>query len=287
MTARVTYGFEEPASAALTGAFDRTVLSIESVLDIDFVLVDGPADIWIIQDNVYGPAAATIGLPSTVWIDPSLEQSYGFGKGTYGGFTTIHEFLHSLGLSHPHDYGDDATMADSAVSYVWITSTNGQTLYPEEPGLKDIVDLAGIYGLNMASAGDGTVWRVDRANRIDTVYDVGGKGDVLDLRDILIGCDVDMTTMIVDMHDGWVFSAGIEAVQLGRGVDMVTLGAGMLLGLGKGDVLVTDDTDADKLTKGEKRALGLDGKWWELGDTLIAWSGPERKLEAMIVGGAA
>jgi hypothetical protein len=173
-------------------------------------------------------------------------------------------------------------MADSAVSYVWITSTNGQTLYPEEPGLKDITDLAGVYGLNTASAGDGTVWRVDRANRIDTVYDVAGRGDALDLRDILTGCEVDMVTGTVDMRDGWVFSEGIEVVQLGRGVDTVTLGAGMLLGLGKGDVLVTADDDADRLSKSEKQALDLDGRWWELGDTLIAWSGSEKKLEALI-----
>lgn len=274
----ITYSWETAADPALRAAFDRAAATWEAVLDLEIVETTGVTDWRLRDDDAYGPGAAQVGGP-TMWVDGSLSAEW--RAGTYPAMVLAHEIGHLLGLEHPHTYGDDATMAESIMSYTYITSSAGAYLYPQEPGLKDIRDLAGVYGLNTDSAGDGTVWRVDRADRIDTVFDVGGQGDVLDLSAILTGCEVDMTTGTVDMHDGWVFSAGIEAVRLSSGVDTVILSQGMLLGLSRGDVLIGDG-DVHKLTRGEKRELGVSGKWFEVDGAYVEWGGKAAKLEALI-----
>lgn len=287
MTITIAYAWADEPSPGLHAEFERAAATWEAILDIDIVEVDGASD-WIIHpSDAYGPGVAHIGGPEC-WIDPSLEDTYGgWAHNTYSALVPGHEIGHLLGLSHPHDYGDPSTMLMSWMSYSYVTGSAGAVLYPDEPGLLDISMLGERYGHNPATAASGTVHRISDAAGINTVWDAGGEHDLLDLSGLVVGCVVDLGDGLVDMGGtGWAVLSGIEDVRLGQGADTVMLDAGMLVyGLSKADTLVALDGEADRLTKGEKRELGVTGRWWGLDGAYVEWRGGEKGLERLVVEG--
>jgi len=279
MTKRIAYSFINEPSPAFSKSFSHAEDVIEGVCDVDLVAVDGPADIMVLQSDIWGPGAATIGLPSTIWIDPKLEDSWGFGEGTYGGFVVLHELLHSLGLDHRFEL----TMHDSIMSYTYVYAPDGTVLPPSTPMPADIAALVPVYGANDATAGNRTWHRATDSAGLSTVYDAGGRGDVLDLSAILAPATVDLGVGMVTYSDGYLHTVGIEGVRLGGGADTVVLHAGdVIYALGKSDALIALDGEADRLTRGEKRAAGVAGRWYEMDGAMIEWRWSEKALERLV-----
>lgn len=279
MTTRITYSFASSPSAALAKAFAHAEDVIEAVCDVDLARVDAGADISIVQSDVWGPGAATIGLPSTVWVDPELEDSWGFGPGTYGGLVVTHEFLHSLGLGHRYDL----SMHDSIMSATYVYAPDGTVLNPEAPMPADIAALTAIYGANPDTAGDRTWHRVTDPSGLYTVADAGGQGDVLDLSSILAPALVDLQSGYVTYDAGYVHTAGIEAVKLGRGADLVVLHPGdIVYGPGWDDTLIAAYGEIDRMSRREKRDEGLSrGKWCEVDGAYV--QGSYKLVDAIVV----
>jgi len=282
MTTTIAYVWADDPSPKLRAGFRDAAAIWESVLDVDFLETTGAADLTIYVSDIYGPGAADIGGPG-LWLDPSLEERWGaWEPGSYSFFVLAHELGHHLGLDHRYDL----TMHESAMSATYVYAPDSTVLPPETPMPADIAALVPVYGANDATAGHRTWHRVTDSAGLSTVHDAGGRGDVLDLSAILAPATVDLGSGLVTYSDGYLHTMGIEGVRLGPGADMVVLHAGdVVYGLGKSDVLITLDGEADRLTRNEKRAAGVAGRWWDVDGAMIEWRGGEKALERLVVEG--
>jgi len=282
MTTTIAYAWADDPSPKLRAGLRDAVATWETVLDVEFRETTGPAALTIHVSDIYGNGAADIGGPG-MWLDPSLEGRWGaWEPGTYSGFVVRHELGHHLGLDHPIDL----TMHDSIMSYTYVYAPDGTVLPPSTPMPADIAALVPVYGANDATAGDRTWHRPQDSAGLSTVYDAGGKGDVLDLSTILAPAVVDLGVGMVTYGDGYLHTVGIDGVRLGGGADTVVLHAGDLIyGLGKSDTLIALDGEAERMTRGEKRAAGVAGRWWEMDGAMVEWRWSEKALERLVVEG--
>ena len=204
---------------------DQAKLSLESWADVAKVtFTEGPAargddgHMTFANFSASNGGAAFAYLPSSSrkgesWylINKDYEVNKTPGEGNYGRQTLTHEIGHTLGLSHPGDYnagngnptyrdavyGED-TRAYSVMSY-WSESNTGQHFtnsgegaYASAPLLDDIAAVQKLYGANMETRADDTVYgfnsTADRdyfhatsasSKLIFSVWD-GGGNDTLD-----------------------------------------------------------------------------------------------------------
>jgi len=275
----IAYAWADDPSPKLRAGFRDAAATWEKVLDVEFRETTGPAALTIHVSDIYGPGAADIGGPG-MWVDPSLEGRWGaWEPGTYSWLVLVHEAGHTLGLNHPADL----TMHDSIMSYTYVYAPDGTVLPPSTPMPADIAALVPVYGANLNTAGDRTWHRATDSSGLSTVYDAGGKGDVLDLSAILAPATVDLGVGLVTYSDGYLHTVGIEGVKLGSGVDTVVLHAGdVVYALGRNDALTALDGEADRLTRGEKRAAGVAGRWYEMDGAMVEWRWSEKALERLV-----
>lgn len=267
----ITYTLTASITPATRASIMGAHAAIEAALDVEFV--EGGADITYLEADTWGTSAAYVGLPSTVWLLPGED-----------GMWSLHETGHALGLQHPHEVGrPELGMLDSVMSHKWDTWSPelGQWLVPQGLMAWDVAQLVPVYGRSHASDGN-DVYRPD-PRELSSIIDWQGV-DTIDLGRSN-GVDVDLAQGWLHHADGgstWVMD-GIERVILSPGVDHVVLSAGdMFSGVSKSDVLIGDG-DVHKLTRGEKRELGVSGRWFEADGTYVEWGGKATKLEALIV----
>ncbi len=282
MTTTIAYAWADAPSPKLRAGFSDAAATWGTVLDVEFRETIGTADLTIYVSDVYGNGAADIGGPG-LWLDPSLESRWGaWEPGTYSWFVLVHEAAHHLGLDHRYDL----TMHESAMSATYVYAPDGTVLPPSTPMPADIAALVAIYGANADTAGDRTWHSPQDSAGLSTVFDAGGRGDVLDLSAILASATVDLGVGLVTYRDGYLHTVGIEGVRLGSGADTVVLHAGdVVYGLGKSDTLIALDGEADRLTRAEKRAAGVAGRWYEMDGAMVEWRGGEKALERLVVEG--
>jgi len=279
MTTTIAYAWADDPSQKLRTGFRDAAATWETVLDVEFRETTGVADLTIHVSDRYGPGAADIGGPG-MWLDPSLEARWGaWGPGSYSFFVLAHELGHHLGLDHRYDL----TMHESAMSATYVYAPDGTVLPPSTPMPADIAALLPVYGANDATAGDRTWHRPQDSAGLSTVYDAAGRGDVLDLSAILAPATVDLGVGLVTYSDGYLHAVGIEGVRLGSGADTVVLHAGdVVYGLGRNDALIALDGEADRLTRDEKRAAGVAGRWYEMDGAMVEWRWSEKALERLV-----
>lgn len=267
MTTDITwYIYGDMPKATETAILDA-LAEYESVLDVRFVRQPASGLISFTESDIWGSSAATVGLPSTVWLYP------GEGK-----LWPLHELGHSFGM-------EDRPSAP--VSRTIMGEVYDIPLIPQGLMADDVAALVPIWGASHENDGD-TLW-VPNPLVLDSIIDFDGT-DTLDLRRSN-GADVDLGAGWVHHGQGgatWIMDGSIEAVKLSPGVDRVWLSPGELIqGLGREDVLFADDGEAHRLAKREVRDLGMRGKVFEIDDALVAWKGSERALEKLVVEGEA
>nr|WP_294848590.1 M10 family metallopeptidase C-terminal domain-containing protein [uncultured Sphingomonas sp.] len=172
----------------------------------------GPAQAWAYYP---GYSAQYTRVSSDVWIaSPEANWSNNwFQMGGYGNTTLIHELGHAIGLSHPGAYnGAAATTYDGMAEYAqdsmqytimsyWSgSSTRALTVnwnvllnnYAQTPMLHDILTIQSIYGADLTTRVDDTVYGFNSTAGRDVfdfsknpypyaaIYDAGGN-DTIDL----------------------------------------------------------------------------------------------------------
>ncbi|MEM8787484.1 MAG: hypothetical protein AAGE76_04405 [Pseudomonadota bacterium] len=258
------FGFEGQTvgefSRELKDAFRTAMDDISAVADVSFREVDGrnanaDIDYW----SVYDEDANYTGYSYAVGGDGVFMNSYyiygtfpGEPNGlTYGGInyaTAIHELLHNMGLSHPHDdnefsvsfpgvsgpddTGDHAlnqtlytllsynevrqTLEDGSRSTGWpwsdITSVDRSFA---TMGAFDIAMLQALYGANTDSAGGDDTYALATANGTGTYYksiwDTGG----IDAISAKTGdaVRIDLRPATLDPEDGALAGGGLSRVE--------------------------------------------------------------------------
>ena len=206
-------GFNAFERAQFELAFDL----IEAVIDVQFTVVNNPnnVDMQLVLDtneidslgffNPPGETSAGIG----VFNGAEWNRSAG-GDLTVGGFgfqTIVHELLHGLGMSHPHDFGGDSirlpgvtsdfddygdfdlnqgvytTMSYNRGLQTGVSGTEGGSVgsvfgIQSGPMAFDIAVLQALYGANTNYNNGNTDYVLDSVNAVNTywtsIWDTGG-----------------------------------------------------------------------------------------------------------------
>lgn len=215
----ITYSFPSSGSTSTSFSVDATQKAwireaidlVGDALGLTFVEVapGAASNIKFVNDTGGGTYASTSYFPSsgsiagsTIYLDQtwSSNQSANLDYGSYGFLTILHEFLHTLGLSHPGDYnagsGGPITYDNSAefeqdthrysvmsyfaayedgsgTSHYFWTDSSWQWIYPQSPMVYDILALTdGNY------AGYFTGYAENSSTRSgDTVYGYNATAD--------------------------------------------------------------------------------------------------------------
>jgi serralysin len=258
-----TTGFQR-FSAAQINAAELAIKSWSDVANIRFVRVGSGT----VGDAAYSDSATILlgdytsgekgsaafsfypGNPSfasssgDMWINGTLGANINPDLGTYGAQTLVHEFGHTIGLSHPSDYNasadvtltyaSDASYYEDDRQYSIMsyfdednTGANYGNRYASAPQLDDIAAAQLEYGPNMATRTGDTVygfnsnadepWFVTNANFtkvIFAVWDAGGN-DTFDFSGYV-------ANQQIDLRQGFFSNVGglIGNVAVAQGVDI-------------------------------------------------------------------
>lgn len=122
-----------------------------------------------------------------VWLNTDAPWDDGFGPGSYGLSTLLHEIGHALGLSHPFEGSvqlpaAEADYAHSLMSYTAYAGSPGSWVdfEPTTPMLYDILAVQHLYGANTShhSGDDSYVYRQGESY-FETLWDAGGQDTMI------------------------------------------------------------------------------------------------------------
>lgn len=295
-------GFNDYEIQQFTAAFEY----VSAVADVTFVITDDPgADLRVVLDtnevvnerqpflgyfNPPGTSGAGIGVFNGASWD--REEGGSLDEGGYDFVTITHEFLHALGMAHPHDNGGGSDLfegvtepfddyGDFDLNQGIYTTMSYNTGFPgDTPGARneewgfeagpmalDIAVLQDKYGANTTTGTGNTVYALPDLNAPGTywlaIWDVDGVDAITydGARDTVI----DLRPATLDYEEG----GGGYVSQADTIAGGYTIAAGVMIEnatSGSGDDLLQGN-DADNT---------LDGK--QGSDTLIGGGGEDRLI---------
>jgi Ca2+-binding RTX toxin-like protein len=220
-------GFAPFTSEQKTAA--RSVLDLyEEIARITFLEnLDGETGQILFGGNAQGGSAGYAYLPDLffeadgelggdVWINKNLASNFDLGPGGHGLATLIHEIGHALGLEHPGNYsGGQAphlpastdTTQYTVMSYndhprgLWreVTGTGtafSTTWYNIEPSTLMLYDIGAIqymYGKNMETRSDDTVYDFETDDPFLMCIWDGGGTDTITVSNFSTNCTINLT----------------------------------------------------------------------------------------------
>lgn len=214
-------------------------------------------------------STAAAALAGDVWVNASLSYNAAPTLWGYGQMALVHEIGHALGLLHPSDYdaapdvdltyGQHASYHEDSnqftlMSYFGETSTNafyGASRYASAPLLDDIAAAQRLYGANMSTRTEDTVYGFNstagrawfsasegQSAPIFAVWDAGGI-DTLDFS----GYE---TRQLIDLRQGSFSNTGILVGNVSIAIGAVIENA---IG-GSGDDVINGNSADNRITPG-------------------------------------
>ena len=290
-------------TADLTAAIEMAMADVSAVCNVTFTETTGSGadiDYWSYNEANSGTAGFSYGIGgSGVYInqDSLFTEADGYANGLeYGGVnyrTVIHELLHNMGASHPHDRyanlpgvsssGDTGDFALNQNIYT-VMSYNSVKQYDDNGnqttgwpyytttvdqsfavlGAFDIAFMQTLYGANMSTATGNDTYVIASVNETGTYYksiwDAGGT-DLM----IYTGADdvvIDLRAATLDMADGMLAGGGISTASGIYGG--FTIANGVVIENatgGDGDDLLLGNSVSNKLIggKGKDTLIGVGG----------------------------
>ena len=221
-------------------------------------------------------------------------QQGGWGIGESNSRKLMHELLHTLGLDHPGPYNGDSADYESqalfqqdsnqfTVMSYWTAATTGANhvatgiaYFASTPLVYDVAALQALYGANMATRADATVYGFHATagrevfdlslhpNTVFTIWDGGGR-DALDLSGFTLPSRIDLhpgafsDTGEMTSNISIAYGAVIEDAVGGSGNDRITANEAQnrLAGGGGADVFAFtgEDAQAEWLRSDGKKQL--------------------------------
>ncbi|MCB9994568.1 MAG: M10 family metallopeptidase C-terminal domain-containing protein [Hyphomicrobiaceae bacterium] len=146
-------------SNGLSQAIHKAIADVSHVCGVSFTEVNGSADIefWSYKANdgnlgysyaITDASYRGVFVNSRTAVDPKLAFTYG----SYDYITVIHEFLHNMGLAHPHD---------SYAKFPGVTNSSSLGKYNLNQNVYTVMsynDAGGAHGLKTASGTETTGW---------------------------------------------------------------------------------------------------------------------------------
>jgi hypothetical protein len=122
-----------------------------------------------------------------VWLNTDAPWDDGFGPGSYGLSTLLHEIGHALGLAHPFEGATRLPLAEegyaySLMSYTAFAGSPGSWVdyEPTTPMLYDLLAIQHLYGANVTyRAGDDTYVYLQGESYLETLWDAGGSDTIV------------------------------------------------------------------------------------------------------------
>lgn len=198
--ALATYGQAANLQFVNLGMFDNPIAAAQAGSDLN-LSIDGNGVFFSSRNEwarAFFPAQRYVNSPylgaaGDVFINVLSDANRlpSFEPGSQGWFLLMHELGHSLGLKHPHDDGGTGhpTFKELGIGqldrdYVSVMSYNDDANWnifewdPATPMIFDVIGLHYLYGPNQsANAGD-TLYRVDRSELYQTVWDASGEDTI-------------------------------------------------------------------------------------------------------------